>query len=181
MQEKSEKIVNLQERLKILRFKLNKSQDEMGELLGVTRNYIWMMESGEKPISRKMLFKIEQLEASLQQPAAAIEHAPRTSAPEVAEASRELEEINESSPGRFGTLRQIISDYHGSTRKTVNSALTDAAKAVSEKAEAAGLHQGPGSRRGRKAGAPNAGKVRPSRGTSARSKDTPSPPTRAPR
>ena len=61
-----------------------------------------------------------------------------------------------------------------------NSKLISEAKAISEKAEAAGAHQIPKSRRSRAARAPSGNTGRPSGDVSRGSKDRPFPPTQAP-
>lgn len=50
------------ERLKKIRVELNKTQDEFAVLLGISRNYVHLLESGKKPISRKVSKKLDSLE-----------------------------------------------------------------------------------------------------------------------
>ena len=65
-QQESETFSNLPERLKTLRFRLRSTQDEMAERLGVSGNYVYLVESGKKPPTFKLLRKVEEIERSLQ-------------------------------------------------------------------------------------------------------------------
>lgn len=44
------------------RTEAGKTQAEFAEILGISRNYLWMLESGRKPITPKMLAKINALD-----------------------------------------------------------------------------------------------------------------------
>ncbi len=43
------------------RIKLGITQQELGELLGITKNYVWMLESGQKPLSKKVAAKLAEI------------------------------------------------------------------------------------------------------------------------
>ena len=44
-------VINLKDRIKALRERLGKSQDEFGKDLGLTRNYISLIENGQRNLS----------------------------------------------------------------------------------------------------------------------------------
>ena len=48
----------------LMRKSLRLSQQEMAEKLGITKNYVWMMESGEKPITADLIARIGNLTAN---------------------------------------------------------------------------------------------------------------------
>lgn len=43
------------------RMKLGITQQELGELLGITKNYVWMLESGQKPVSKKVAARLAEI------------------------------------------------------------------------------------------------------------------------
>ncbi len=43
------------------RIQLGITQQELGELLGITRNYVWMLESGQKPMSKKVAARLAEI------------------------------------------------------------------------------------------------------------------------
>lgn len=51
-------------RLKAYRIKKNLSQKELAEMLGVARNYVYLIESGRKPITESIEEKLSMLENS---------------------------------------------------------------------------------------------------------------------
>lgn len=51
-------------RLKAYRIKKNLSQKELAEMLGVARNYVYLIESGRKPITESIEKKLSMLENS---------------------------------------------------------------------------------------------------------------------
>lgn len=54
---------NKSNRLHAIRQALNLTQAELGERLGVSKNYIYLIESGKKPLSAKILEQAERLHA----------------------------------------------------------------------------------------------------------------------
>lgn len=61
----SEKNSNFSERLKNVRLGLRLTQDKIGERLDVTGNYVYLLESGQKQPSLKVVDKLEELEKEL--------------------------------------------------------------------------------------------------------------------
>lgn len=61
----SEILSNFSDRLKRIRTSLFKTQDEMGVLLGISGNYVYMVEKGIKPPGNKLIEKLDLLEAEL--------------------------------------------------------------------------------------------------------------------
>ncbi len=60
------KMQNIAERLRVLRTKLGITQEQLANLLGLSRNYIGLMEKGREP-SKGVLSRIEQLEAEMKE------------------------------------------------------------------------------------------------------------------
>ena len=47
-----------------VRMQLGITQQELGDLLDISKNYVWMLESGAKPISKKVMTRLTELERS---------------------------------------------------------------------------------------------------------------------
>src|SRR5690242_4896694 len=63
---KKEKIEGFGERLRDVRFKLRFTQDEMANLLDVSGNYIYLLESGTNRPGPKMVRRLEELEKEVE-------------------------------------------------------------------------------------------------------------------
>lgn len=98
----------------------------MAERLGVSGNYVYLVESGKKPPTFKLLRKVEEIERSLQTYPTSEEAAYGTESNEVKAAAKQLEEIRESSPERFMVVRDVIQTYHAARLK--KPSLTEAEK-----------------------------------------------------
>lgn len=186
MQDKSSVFSNFPERLKTLRFQLRLTQDQMGEKLNYTGDYVYMVESGKKPPTTKLLKKVEALESTVQHRVAYAmqpEQVVGMDSPDVRSATESLREIHQADPEAFKEVERVIHTYRKAvTRRPAN--LTAAERAAAASAPGAlklALSESPASRPSPKAGGSTAGKRAPKHGTGRRSKSPPESPTEAPK